>query len=71
MTAIESINHFVDVMLESKVKFQDIKAETDRLNEALRECISRFKAGIDSIISTGVNLSDSELKEISQHQISS
>lgn len=70
MTAIESINHFVDVMLESKVKFQDIKAETDRLNEALRECISRFKAGIDSIISTGVNLSDSELKEISQRQIS-
>ena len=70
MTAVESINAFVDVMLGSKTKFHDIKAETDRRSEALRECISRFRSGIDSIVSKGVNVSDSELKEISQRQIS-
>ncbi len=70
MTAIESINQFVDVMLDSKTRFHDIKAETDRRNESLRECISRFRSKIDSIVSKGVNVSDSELQDISQRQIS-
>ena len=69
MTAIESINHFVDVMLAGRTKFENIKAEIDRQNQSVSECISRFQSGINAIMSSGVKVNDSELQDISKRQL--
>ena len=70
MNAVESINHFVDVMLNSQTKFSDIKNEADRRNNAVKECISRFESGIRAVMSKPLNIKDSELQEIVHRQIS-
>ena len=46
MNAIASINEFVDVMLESKADFQNVKAQAESRNNQVKECISRFEAAI-------------------------
>ena len=69
MKAINSINEFVDVMLASKTKFENVKSEIDSKNNALKNSIAKFQSGINSIMSQNVKTSDKELQEISQKQL--
>lgn len=68
MNAIEAINQFVDVMLDSKTAFENIKAEAEQQNKAVEECIARFREGM-SRIKSKVDVRDSGLRELSQKQI--
>ena len=68
MNAIEAINQFVDVMLNSKTKFENIKAEAEQQNKAVEECIARFREGM-SHLKSKVDVRDSGLRELSQKQI--
>ena len=70
MNAIEAVNQFVDAMLTSKTQFTDIKAQAEKRNNAVKECISRFQSGIREITSRGVKVRNSELQEISRRQLS-
>lgn len=68
MNAIASINEFVDVMLASKADFQKVKAEVERRNAQVEECISRFEAAIRELTGRKVKVKNPELQEISQKQ---
>ena len=69
MNAIEAINEFVDAMLASQTKFENIKAEADKRNHEVEECISSFKSGIDAVKSSGIKVKNTELQEITQMQL--
>ena len=68
MNAIEAINQFVDVMLDSKTAFENIKAEAEQQNKAVEECIARFREDM-SRLKSKVDVRDSGLRELSQKQI--
>lgn len=65
MNGIDSINAFVDTMLESKAQFENIKASFDKKNEALIEAIQYFSQGIEqSILSREIQIEDAEMQEL-------
>ena len=70
MNALETINQFVEAMLASQTKFQDIKAEVDRRNTSVKECISRFKSGIEAITHGQVQSRNADLQQIIHQQTS-
>ena len=68
MNAIASINEFVDVMLESKADFQNVKAQAESRNNQVKECISRFEAAIRELTGRKVKVKNPELEDISRKQ---
>lgn len=64
MKAVDSINEFVDVMLESRTQFENVKQEIDRRNSALRECAERFKSSVTSIMNRASTSRDAELQKM-------
>lgn len=68
MSAIDTINQFVEAMLSSQTKFTDIKAEVDRRNSAVKECISRFKSGIAAITNSQIQSRNTDLQKIIHQQ---
>ena len=69
MNAIDTINQFVDAMLTSQAKFDSIKAETDKRNNDVKECISSFHSGISAIMNSRANVKNAELQAIMQRQL--
>ena len=69
MNAIETINQFVEAMISSQTKFQDIKAEVDRRNHEVEECISGFQSGIREVMRNGGKVKNAELQEIINRQL--
>ena len=70
MNAIDIINQFVDAMLASQTKFADVKAEVDRRNNAVKECIAGFRKAIASITNTPVQSKNSDIQQITRQQTS-
>ena len=68
MNAIDAINQFVDVMLDSKTAFENIKAEAEQQNKAVEKCIARFREDM-SRLKSKVDVRDSGLRELLQKQI--
>ncbi|MBQ7216840.1 MAG: SPASM domain-containing protein [Synergistaceae bacterium] len=70
MNALDTINNFVDAMLASQTKFADIKAEVDRRNNSVKECISRFRSGVESLTKNAARSSNPDIQGIIQQQTS-
>ena len=61
---LESINEFVNVMLESKDKFETVKEEFDQKNLAITQCINRFQDKINRIKNSETAIDDEEIMEL-------
>lgn len=73
MTAVEAINKFVDVMLKSREKFSQVKAEVEAHSSGLKKCGESFRKNIKDLIeavtSRNVSVKDKEISAIQSKQI--
>lgn len=58
------INAFVDAMIESKEKFETMKASFDEKNNKLESCIASFKSNVDRVLSRKYEIEDSEIQKM-------
>lgn len=62
MNSVDSINAFVDTMLESKVQFENIKASFDQKNDALVNAIQNFSQKIELVLNREIQIDDKEMQ---------
>lgn len=62
MNSVDSINAFVETMLESKVQFENIKASFDQKNDALVNAIQNFSQKIELVLNREIQIDDKEMQ---------
>lgn len=64
MNAQDSINTFVDAMIDSKEKFEKLKAEFNRKNDDVTGRIQGFRQEITQILQQRIEVEDEELQKL-------
>lgn len=64
MNAQDSINTFVDAMIDSKEKFEKLKAEFNRKNDEVTGRIQGFQQEISQILQQRIEVEDEELQKL-------
>lgn len=64
MKALDSINNFVNAMIESKDKFEKIRNIINAKNKDVENCINAFSKDVSKILSKEVEFEDDELNKM-------
>lgn len=64
MTALESINQFVDTMLACEHSFEEIRLEIGKRNSQLANCVKQFKSSAERLMSDKIETEDEALQKL-------